>query len=333
MSKKIFSGVQPTGNLHLGNYLGAIKNFVDLQKDKDNSCIYCVVDLHAITVKQDPKILKKNIRETTASFLASGLNSSKSIIFNQSKVPSHAEGSWLLSCVARMGWLNRMTQFKEKAGHDKEKASVGLYIYPVLMAADILLYDATHVPVGEDQKQHLELTRDIAHKFNTDFNCSNFLKIPEPLIQKDFSRIMSLRDGTKKMSKSDPSDQSRINITDTKDQIVNKIRKAKTDSKPISENVSELEDRPELKNLLGIFSSLQNQDLEASIKEFAGKNYSELKENLAEVLVEKIHPISNEINKLLKDYKYIDKILLEGSIKAEKISKKKVSEIKTKIGF
>ena len=333
MSKKIFSGVQPTGNLHLGNYLGAIKNFVDLQKDKDNSCIYCVVDLHAITVKQDPKILKKNIRETTASFLASGLNSNKSIIFNQSMVPSHAEGSWLLSCVARMGWLNRMTQFKEKAGKDKEKASVGLYIYPVLMAADILLYDATHVPVGEDQKQHLELTRDIAQKFNTDFNCSDFLKIPEPLIQKDFSRIMSLRDGTKKMSKSDPSDQSRINITDTKDQIVNKIRKAKTDSKPLSENVSDLEGRPELKNLLGIFSSLQNQDLEVSIKEFAGKNFSELKEKLAEVLVEKIHPISNEINKLLKDYKYIDKILLEGSIKAEKISKKKVSEIKTKIGF
>ena len=333
MSKKIFSGVQPTGNLHLGNYLGAIKNFVDLQKDKDNLCIYCVVDLHAITVKQDPKILKKNIRETTASFLASGLNSSKSIIFNQSKVPSHAEGSWLLSCVARMGWLNRMTQFKEKAGHDKEKASVGLYIYPVLMAADILLYDATHVPVGEDQKQHLELTRDIAQKFNTDFNCSDFLKIPEPLIQKDFSRIMSLRDGTKKMSKSDPSDQSRINMTDTKDQIVNKIRKAKTDSKPLSENVSDLKDRPELKNLLGIFSSLQNQDLEVSIKEFAGKNFSELKKKLAEVLVEKIHPISNEINKLLKDYKYIDKILLEGSIKAEKISKKKVSEIKTKIGF
>jgi len=333
MSKKIFSGVQPTGNLHLGNYLGAIKNFVDLQKDKDNSCIYCVVDLHAITVKQDPKILKKNIRETTASFLASGLNSNKSIIFNQSMVPSHAEGSWLLSCVARMGWLNRMTQFKEKAGHDKEKASVGLYIYPVLMAADILLYDATHVPVGEDQKQHLELTRDIAQKFNTDFNCSDFLKIPEPLIQKDFSRIMSLRDGTKKMSKSDPSDQSRINITDTKDQIVNKIRKAKTDSKPLSENVSDLEDRPELKNLLGIFSSLQNQDLDVSTKEFAGKNFSELKEKLAEVLVEKIHPISNEINKLLKDYKYIDKILLEGSIKAEKISKKKVSEIKTKIGF
>ena len=333
MKKKIFSGVQPTGNLHLGNYLGAIKNFVELNNDDKNDCIFCVVDLHAITVKQDPKELRDNIRETVATFIACGINPEKSIIFNQSTVPAHSEAAWLLSCVARMGWLNRMTQFKEKAGKDKEKASIGLYSYPILMAADILLYDATHVPVGEDQKQHLELTRDIAQKFNTDFNCSDFLKIPEPLIQKDFSRIMSLRDGTKKMSKSDPSDQSRINITDTKDQIVNKIRKAKTDSKPLSENVSDLEDRPELKNLLGIFSSLQNQDLEVSIKEFAGKNFSELKEKLAEVLVEKIHPISNEINKLLKDYKYIDKILLEGSIKAEKISKKKVSEIKTKIGF
>ena len=333
MSKKIFSGVQPTGNLHLGNYLGAIKNFVDLQKNKDNTCIYCVVDLHAITVKQDPKILKKNIRETTASFLASGLNPNKSIIFNQSMVPSHAEGSWLLSCVARMGWLNRMTQFKEKAGQDKEKASVGLYIYPVLMAADILLYDATHVPVGEDQKQHLELTRDIAQKFNKDFNCNDFFKIPEPLIQKDFSRIMSLRDGTKKMSKSDPSDQSRINITDTKDQIVNKIRKAKTDSEPLPQNVSELKDRPELKNLFNIFSCIQNKELNESIEEFSGKNFSELKEKLAEILVEKIYPISKEINKLLKDYKYIDEILSEGSDKAEKISKKKVREIKKKIGF
>ena len=333
MSKKIFSGVQPTGNLHLGNYLGAIKNFVDLQKNKDNTCIYCVVDLHAITVKQDPKILKKNIRETTASFLASGLNPNKSIIFNQSMVPTHAEGSWLLSCVARMGWLNRMTQFKEKAGQDKEKASVGLYIYPVLMAADILLYDATHVPVGEDQKQHLELTRDIAQKFNKDFNCNDFFKIPEPLIQKDFSRIMSLRDGTKKMSKSDPSDQSRINITDTKDQIVNKIRKAKTDSEPLPQNISELKDRPELKNLFNIFSCIQNKELNESIEEFSGKNFSELKEKLAEILVEKIYPISKEINKLLKDYKYIDEILSEGSERAEKISKKKVREIKKKIGF
>ena len=333
MSKKIFSGVQPTGNLHLGNYLGAIKNFVNLQKEKDNTCIYCVVDLHAITVKQDPKILKKNIRETTASFLASGLDSKKSIIFNQSMVPSHSEGSWLLSCIARMGWLNRMTQFKEKAGKDKEKASVGLYIYPVLMAADILLYDTTHVPVGEDQKQHLELTRNIAQRFNGDFNSPNFLKIPEPLIHKDFSRIMSLKEGTQKMSKSDPSDQSRINLTDTKDQIVNKIRKAKTDSEPFPENINELKNRYELKNLLGIYSSLKNQNLDESINEFSGKNFSQLKEKLAEVLVEKIYPISNEINKLLKDQKHIDEILLDGSKKAEKISKKKVDEIKKKIGF
>ncbi len=206
MKKKIFSGVQPTGNLHLGNYLGAIKNFVALQNEEDNECVYCVVDLHAITVKQDPKILKDNIRETTAAFLASGLDYKKSIIFNQSLVPAHSEGSWILGCIARMGWLNRMTQFKEKAGRDKEKASVGLYIYPILMAADILLYDSTHVPVGEDQKQHLELSRDIAQKFNLDFNSPDFLKAPEPLIQKNFARIMSLKDGTKKMSKSDPSD-------------------------------------------------------------------------------------------------------------------------------
>ena len=229
MSKKIFSGVQPTGNLHLGNYIGAIKNFVELQNQKNNECVFCVVDLHAITVKQNPKILKNNIRETTAAFLASGIDPKKSIIFNQSLVSAHSEGAWILGCVARMGWLNRMTQFKEKAGKDKEKASVGLYIYPVLMAADILLYDATHVPVGEDQKQHLELSRDIAQKFKLDYDAPNFLKVPEPLIQKKFSRIMSLKDGTKKMSKSDPSDLSRINMTDTKDQIVNKIKKAKTD--------------------------------------------------------------------------------------------------------
>ena len=226
MSKKIFSGVQPSGNLHLGNYLGAIKNFVNLQKKKENNCIYCVVDLHAVTVKQNPEILKRNIRETTAVFLASGIDPTKSIIFNQSMVPSHSEGAWLLGCVARMGWLNRMTQFKEKAGKDKEKASVGLYIYPILMAADILLYDSTHVPVGEDQKQHLELTRDIANKFNLDFKCENFLTVPEPLIQKNFSRIMSLKDGTKKMSKSDPSDFSRINLNDDKDSIVSKIKKS-----------------------------------------------------------------------------------------------------------
>ena len=333
MSKKIFSGVQPTGNLHLGNYLGAIKNFVSLQKDKQNNCIYCVVDLHAITVKQDPKVLKKNIRETTATFVASGLNPKESIIFNQSMVPSHSEGAWLLGCIARMGWLNRMTQFKEKAGRDKEKASVGLYIYPILMASDILLYDTTHVPVGEDQKQHLELTRDIAQKFNLDFDCKDFLTAPEPLIQKNFSRIMSLKDGTKKMSKSDPSDQSRINMTDDKDLIVSKIKKAKTDSAKLPENDKDINNRPELKNLYGIFSSIQNQTLDLTIDEFKGKNFSDFKNKLAEVLVEKIYPISNETNKLLKDEKFIDQILLDGSEKAEVIAKKKVNNIKNIIGF
>ena len=333
MSKKIFSGVQPTGNLHLGNYLGAIKNFVNLKKDKQNNCIYCVVDLHAITVKQDPKVLKKNIRETTATFVASGLNPKESIIFNQSMVPSHSEGAWLLGCIARMGWLNRMTQFKEKAGRDKEKASVGLYIYPILMASDILLYDTTHVPVGEDQKQHLELTRDIAQKFNLDFDCKDFLTAPEPLIQKNFSRIMSLKDGTKKMSKSDPSDQSRINMTDDKDLIVSKIKKAKTDSAKLPENDKDINNRPELKNLYGIFSSIQNQTLDLTIDEFKGKNFSDFKNKLAEVLVEKIYPISNETNKLLKDEKFIDQILLDGSEKAEVIAKKKVNNIKNIIGF
>ena len=333
MEKKIFSGVQPTGNLHLGNYLGAIKNFVKLNDDIENKCIFCVVDLHAITVKQDPKVLKKNIRETTAAFLASGLDPKKSIIFNQSMVSSHSEGAWLLGCVARMGWLNRMTQFKEKAGKDKEKASVGLYIYPILMASDILLYDATHVPVGEDQKQHLELTRDIAQKFNSDFNCPDFLITPEPLIQENFSRIMSLKDGTKKMSKSDSSDQSRINLTDDKDQIVNKIKKAKTDSAQLPQNDNDIIKRPELVNLYGIFSSIQNKNLNKTINDFSGKNFSEFKNELAEVLVEKIYPISNEIKKLLKDEKYIDNILKTGSIEAEKIARKKVNEIKQKVGF
>ena len=333
MAKKIFSGVQPTGNLHLGNYIGAIKNFVDLQNQEGNKCVYCVVDLHAITTKQDPKILKDNIRETTAAFLASGIDPNKSIIFNQSLVSAHSEGSWILGCIARMGWLNRMTQFKEKAGKDKEKASVGLYIYPVLMTADILLYDATHVPVGEDQKQHLELSRDIAQKFNMDFNVPNFLRVPEPLIQKNFSRIMSLKDGTKKMSKSDPSDQSRINMTDDKDLIVSKIKKAKTDSAKLPENDKDINNRPELKNLYGIFSSIQNQTLDLTIDEFKGKNFSDFKNKLAEVLVEKIYPISNETNKLLKDEKFIDQILLDGSEKAEVIAKKKVNDIKNIIGF
>jgi len=333
MVKKIFSGVQPSGNLHLGNYLGEIKNFVDLQNQKETECVYCIVDLHAITVKQEPKELKKNIRETLATFIASGIDYKKSIIFNQSSVSAHAEGAWMLSCVARMGWLNRMTQFKEKAGNDKEKASVGLYAYPVLMAADILLYDATHVPVGHDQKQHLELCRDIAQRFNSDFNAPDFLKTPEPLIQKNFSRIMSLKDGMKKMSKSDPSDLSRINLTDEKDLIVNKIKKAKTDPMPMPTNEENLEKRPEAENLLGIYSSLSNQTLEQSKKEFNGKNFSDFKEKLSDLLVEKIDPISKEIKKLLNDEKHLDNILFDGSQKADTIASKKIREIKQLIGF
>ena len=333
MGKKIFSGVQPTGNLHLGNYLGAIKNFVDLNNDNDNECIFCVVDLHAITVKQDPKELKNNIRETVATFIASGIDPKKSIIFNQSKVTAHAEGAWILSCVARMGWLNRMTQFKEKAGKDKEKASIGLYSYPVLMAADILLYDATHVPVGDDQKQHLELCRDIAQKFNNDFEVENFLQVPEPLIQKEFSRIMSLKDGSKKMSKSELSDLSRINLTDDKDQIISKIKKAKTDPLPMPQDINELEDRLEAKNLLGIYSSLTNTTLQNSVKSFAGKNFSEFKESLAAELVNKIEPISKDIKKLLEDKKYLDEILLEGAEKANMIASKKIESIKEIVGF
>ena len=333
MSKKIFSGVQPTGNLHLGNYLGAIKNFVELNNNKDNQCIFCVVDLHAITVKQDPKELKQNIRETAATFIASGIDPNKSIIFNQSAVSAHAEAAWILSCVSKIGWLNRMTQFKEKAGKDKEKASIGLYSYPVLMAADILLYDSTHVPVGDDQKQHLELCRDIAQKFNNDFNAVNFFKVPEPLIQNKFSRIMSLKDGTKKMSKSDPSDLSRINLTDKKDEIINKIKKAKTDDQLMPESAKNLDNRPEVENLLGIYSSLKDQNLEKSITEFKRKNFSEFKEKLSDIIVDKIEPISKEIKKLLADKNYLDKILLDGSNKASKIASKKINEIRQLIGF
>ena len=333
MSKKIFSGVQPTGNLHLGNYLGAIKNFVELNNNVSNECIFCVVDLHAITVKQDPSELKKNIRETVATFIASGIDRKKSIIFNQSSVPAHAEGAWIFSCIARMGWLNRMTQFKEKAGKDKEKASVGLFSYPVLMAADILLYDTTHVPVGDDQKQHLELCRDIAQRFNNDFGFENFLKTPEPLIQKEFSRIMSLKDGSKKMSKSEISDLSRINLKDNKDQIINKIKKAKTDPLSMPKDKKELEQRPEAKNLLGIYSSLNNSTLESSINKFAFKNFSEFKVELSELLIDKILPISQEIEKLLRDQKYLDSILLDGVEKANNIASKKIKNIKEIVGF
>ncbi len=332
MKKKIFSGVQPTGNLHLGNYLGAIRNFVQLNNNEDNECVFCVVDLHAITVDQDPKELRKHIHETVATFIASGINPKKSIIFNQSQVSAHSEAAWILSCTARMGWLNRMTQFKEKAGKDKEKASIGLYSYPVLMAADILLYDATHVPVGDDQKQHLELCRDIAQKFNNDFKVDE-LKLPEPLIQKEFSRIMSLKDGLKKMSKSDLSDFSRINLTDEKDEIINKIKKAKTDPLPMPLNIDELDKRPEARNLIGIFSSLSGLTLEKTIKEFSGKNFSIFKESLSQVLVDKISPISSEIKKLLNDRSYIDQILIDGSKKANDVASKKLKKLHKIVGF
>ncbi len=333
MKKIIFSGVQPTGNLHLGNYLGAIKNFVKLNKDVNNNCIFCVVDLHAITTKQNPKELKENILETIATFIACGIDPKKSILFNQSQVPAHSETAWILSCVARMGWLNRMTQFKEKAGKDKEKASIGLYSYPVLMAADILLYDASHVPVGEDQKQHLELCRDIAQKFNKDFNVEDFFKVPEPLIQKEFSRIMSLKDGQKKMSKSELSDLSRINLTDTKDQIVNKIKKAKTDTLPMPSGIDELRKRPEVNNLIGIYSSLSEESLEKIINTFSGKNFSEFKDSLSQSLVDCLDPISNEIKKLKDDKEYLNQILYDGSKKANEIASKKIKKIHQIVGF
>ena len=331
MEKKlVFSGVQPTGSLHLGNYLGALKNFVDLQKN--NECIYCVVDLHAITVFQDPKELRDNILETTAAFLASGLDQKKSIIFNQSSVSGHAELAWILNCVARIGWLNRMTQFKDKAGKDREKASVGLYIYPNLMAADILLYKSTHVPVGADQKQHLELCRDIAQRFNNDFK-KNIFPIPEPLIQKNISRIMSLRDGTKKMSKSDESSYSRIDLKDSADEIVKKIKKAKSDSLPIPESLSELDSKPEALNLLNIYSDLNKSTLEKTLNEMKGKDYSYLKNKLSEILIEIICPIGKKITQFLDDKTFLEKVINEGSEKASKIAQKNLKEIKNTVGF
>ena len=327
----VFSGVQPTGNLHLGNYLGALKNFVLLQKSKN--CLYCVVDLHAITTFQNPKELNSNILETTAGFLASGLDSNKSIIFSQSSVSGHAELAWILNCVCRVGWLNRMTQFKDKAGKDKEKASVGLYIYPNLMAADILLYKATHVPVGADQKQHLELSRDIAQKFNNDFNKKDFFPLPEPLIQKNISRVMSLRDGTKKMSKSEESDYSRINLKDSSDEIVKKIKKAKTDADPITENIKDYENRPEAYNLLSIYSDLSDQKIETTINEFVGKDFSFLKIKLSEKLVETISPIGKNIAKLMKDKKHLEDVLEKGKQKASILAEENLKKIREIVGF
>ena len=327
----VFSGVQPTGNLHLGNYLGAIKNFVDLQKKME--CIYCVVDLHAITVFQDPKKLKKNMFETTAAFIACGLDFEKSIIFNQSSVSEHAELAWILNCVSRIGWMNRMTQFKEKAGKNKENASVGLYVYPNLMAADILLYKATHVPVGDDQKQHLELVRDIAQKFNKDFKSDNFFPIPEPLIQKKLSRVMSLRDGKIKMSKSDESEYSRINLQDSEDEIRKKIKKAKTDSQTIPPKIEDLKNRPEALNLINIYSFITNNTLEKTLVSMAGKDFSKLKKELSDALIATICPIGKKIKELKEDENYLIDVLKKGSNKAEEIAKININKVKDIVGF
>ena len=333
MEKKrlVFSGVQPTGNLHLGNYLGALKNFVSLQKEMN--CIYCVVDLHAITVFQNPNELRNNVLETLASFLATGLDPDKSIIFNQSSVSGHTELAWILNCVSKIGWLNRMTQFKDKAGSDKEKASVGLYIYPNLMAADILLYKATHVPVGADQKQHLELSRDIAQKFNNDFNCKDFFPLPEPLISKNISRVMSLRDGTKKMSKSEESDYSRINLKDTKDEISKKIKKAKSDSNKIPDNLKDLDTKPEALNLINIYSEISKNSIEKVLNEMSGKEYSFLKTKLADLLISEITPVGKEIKKLLGDKAHLEQILQKGKEKANIIAEENLKNIREKVGL
>ena len=332
--KRIFSGIQPTGNLHLGNYLGAIKNWVKLQDDF--SSIFSIVDLHAITVPQEPLQLRASIHEVTAAIIASGIDINKSILFNQSSVKEHAELAWIFNCVCRIGWLNRMTQFKEKAGKNRENATVGLYSYPVLMAADILLYKATHVPVGDDQKQHIELARDIASSFNNMFtldNENNFFNLPEPQIFGPATRVMSLRDGTKKMSKSDPSDASRINLTDTKEEISNKIKKAKTDPNPLPETVDELKKRPEAFNLLNIYSSLSNQTLDKTVENFVGKGFSHFKPKLIELAVENLNPISSEMRYLLKDTKAIDKILKTGEIKARQIAEPVLQDVKSLVGL
>ncbi len=331
IKNRILSGVQPTGNLHLGNYLGAIKNFVKLQKDYE--CYFMLADLHSITVFQDPKQLRENIIETAAVFLACGLDPKKNAIFCQSSVAGHSELAWIFNCVARIGWLNRMTQFKEKAGSNKEKASVGLYSYPTLMAADILLYRATHVPVGEDQKQHLELCRDIALKFNNDFNCKDFFTLPEPIITKEVARIMSLKDGTKKMSKSDESEASRINLTDSEEDIIQKIKKAKTDNDLIPDAESKLVDRPEARNLINIFSILNGSTIEKTLKELSGKNFSELKNKLSDILIKEILPIGKKIKEFKKDTETIKKILKSGSEKANIESQKTIKEVHKIVGL
>ena len=328
---RVLSGVQPTGNLHLGNYLGAIRNFVALQDSHE--CLYCVVDLHAITVFQDPQELAANTREVAAAFIAAGVDPKNHIVFNQAQVPHHAELAWVLNCVARMGWLNRMTQFKEKAGKDREKASVGLYVYPNLMAADILLYQAAHVPVGEDQKQHLELARDIAQKFNNDFDAEGFFPLPEPLIQGPATRVMSLRDGSKKMSKSDPSDLSRITMLDSADDIAKKIRKAKTDPDVLPDSEDGLDGRPEAANLLGIYAALAEQELAQIIGQFAGQQFSALKEALAELAIAKIAPIGDEMRRLNNDPSAVDAVLADGAERARAIAEPVMAEVRKHVGF
>jgi tryptophanyl-tRNA synthetase len=337
--ERVFSGVQPTGNLHLGNYLGAIVKFVALQERYD--CIYCVVDMHAITVWQDPTELPRATREVTAAFLACGIDPKKHIIFNQSQVAEHAELAWVFNCVARLGWLNRMTQFKEKAGKDRENASVGLYVYPNLMAADILVYRATHVPVGEDQKQHLELSRDIAQKFNNDFAQSihahgfgdAFFPLPEPLIQGPATRVMSLRDGSKKMSKSEPSDYSRINLTDDADAIAQKIRTAKTDPQPLPDDEKALSSRPEADNLVGLYAALQGVSKALVLNEFGGGQFSTFKTALADLAVAKLGPIGSEMKKLTQDPVYIDEVLADGSQRAQVLAADTMKAVKDIVGF
>jgi len=337
--ERVFSGVQPTGNLHLGNYLGAIVKFVELQDRYD--CIYCVVDLHAITVWQDPIELPRATREVTAAFIACGIDPRRNIVFNQSQVAEHAELAWVFNCVARLGWLNRMTQFKEKAGKDRENASVGLYAYPNLMAADILVYRATHVPVGEDQKQHLELARDIAQKFNNDFAASiathgfgdAFFPLPEPLIQGPATRVMSLRDGAKKMSKSDASDYSRINLTDDADAIAQKIRKAKTDPEPLPSEEKGLDNRPEADNLVGIYTALAGSTRAQVLREFGGAQFSTFKSALVDVAVARLAPIGSELKRLMQDQAYIDSVLAEGSQRARAIAAETMSSVKDVVGL
>lgn len=336
---RVFSGVQPTGNLHLGNYLGAIVKFVALQDT--HPCVYCVVDMHAITVWQDPKELRRSIREVTAAFLAAGIDPKTQIVFNQSRVVEHAELAWVFNCIARLGWMNRMTQFKEKAGKDRENASLGLYAYPSLMAADILAYRATHVPVGEDQKQHLELTRDIAQKFNNDYAEAiaelglgpQFFPQPEPIIQGPATRVMSLRDGTKKMSKSDPSDLSRINLTDDRDTIAAKLRKAKTDPEPLPSEVEGLAGRPEAENLVGIYAALSGRSAAEILGQFGGGQFSTFKSALTDMAVDKLGPVGAEMKRLVADPAHIDAVLADGAERASAIARPVMNAVKDIVGF